>query len=203
MKIEIVFLIGIIIAVLLVIILILGLRAESRSISGTIYPPIKAGLFNYSCVDRPCGQGLICDSEFNVCKLDVGAECTTGSKCVTGSYCAGTCISDMDQPSAMTGLTGGYCPCDYNTHSCVNGICLSLYECSINNDCVTGSCINGMCSSRADNGMNCINDSQCNSSNCSLGICQIPGATTGEIGSYCTDTCNGVLICDTGVCRLP
>lgn len=203
MKIEVVFLIVTIIAVLVVIILIIGLRAISSSIRATVYPPLAKAEFNYSCLDRPCNSGFVCDPQFNLCKLDVGQPCLVSSDCATGNYCSGVCVPRDISPSAITGVTGGNCPCNYNTHSCIDGACLSLTSCVSDSDCVTGSCNGGLCATREQNGSSCVNNSQCASFNCSLGICQIPGVETGVIGSQCVGGCNGILICDSGFCRLP
>lgn len=202
-NIGIVFLITIIFAVLLTIILIVASRSIYQSRSSIIYPPLIEGEFNYSCTNRPCGYGYICDPQFNLCRLDLGQPCQSSNDCITGSYCAGTCISKVIPPSAITGITGDNCPCNYNTHSCVNGICLSKTTCSIDQDCITTSCINGTCSGLFDNGTLCEYNAQCSSYNCSNGVCQMSGVVTGTIGSSCQFDCNYPLVCDNGICRLP
>jgi hypothetical protein len=161
--------------------------------------------FNYDCTIIPCGEGLECDPQLRMCKLQDGQPCNNRYDCLTDSYCNGTCTSRDGIIQAYTGVTGDPCPCDYRTHICVDGRCLSISSCSNNEDCASGTCSNGTCVKLLMNGQVCDDNIECQSGNCSNGYCQIRGLETGQIGSMCDndEMCNGLLTCRNGSCRIP
>lgn len=199
--------------ILMILIIIILLIAASIIIIRLLFysiPPQSAvntspGQLNYNCGSNECDVGLVCDPELRVCKLADGEACNNAYECLTTSYCNLTCTSRDGTMQAVTGVTGDPCPCDYRTHACIDGRCLSLTSCSVDSDCVSGLCNSGTCSLLLENGDNCNDDLDCRSTNCSAGICQIRGIETGQIGSICTNDsmCNNPLICNNGACRIP
>lgn len=153
------------------------------------------GYVNYRCTeDSQCANGLSCDSNLKLCKGNVGYKCTNAYSCVTGLYCLNTCKDPSVTP---------YCPCDYNSQVCVNGVCKSFAGCSQDSDCVSGVCNNGQCANRTYNGGSCTQNTDCISNNCSKGICQLPDQVTGNLTTYCNGNsdCNEGLSCINGTCQ--
>lgn len=203
--IEWVILLIVIILILVIVTIIIVVRFIFYSGSQQPVSQSNPAPFNYDCTIIPCAEGLQCDPELRMCKLQDGEECNNRYDCLTGSYCNGTCTSRLGTMQAITGITGDPCPCDYRTHVCVNGQCLSIGSCSINEECASGACVNGRCSQLLDNGEYCTDDVECRSGNCSSNYCQMRGLQTGQLGSICVNsgTCNGLLVCNDGSCRIP
>lgn len=161
----------------------------------------NTGTFLAPCLsNNSCLNGLICDPTSNLCKLIDGTICTQGSDCLSTSFCSGRCT---------TGQTGGindFCPCDvgnicinnkntgYNT--CKGGVNVS---CTSNSDCASGFCsVQGepvvpcdgtscVCTAGLPLAAVCVNNSDCESQNCSNGFCQPKHIISGTVGSYCTN----------------
>lgn len=166
---------------------------------------ISGGSFGYRCqTDGDCNSNMICDPQFNVCKMNAGSACESYYDCATGFYCSGVCLSEDTPNTVDTGIIGYPCPCFYDNQECVDGKCLSISSCSENSDCVSGLCQNGLCFRLSPNGGYCDNDNQCESGNCSNNICQVVNITSGGLGASCIDNsqCNSGLSCRNGRCQI-
>lgn len=195
----------VIIIVLVVAVTIIIIRLLFFSVS--TQPATNLGLaqLNYNCTENECDDGMICDPELRVCKLDYEQRCNNRYECRSESYCNLVCTSRDEVTHITSGITGDPCPCDYRTHVCVDGRCLSLYDCELHADCASNVCNYGECANLLPNGAACSEDIECESANCSQSICQMRGLETGQIGSTCNsdEMCNGLLVCMSDVCRIP
>lgn len=134
----------------LVIVIILLVIVINRTKNMQIYNYINSpyiGYIGYNCeVDSDCSNNLVCDPSRKTCVNKNYEKCQNKYECLSNSYCSGLCIPNTIMPSALTGNIRDPCPCNYDSQSCVNGICLSLTSCINNYDCVSGKCVNSYCS---------------------------------------------------------
>lgn len=98
----------------IIVLIVFALRPASGGGEGTG----TQGQLNGACFSNgTCTIGLICDSTNNICKKDVGVECSSNSECVSGSLC-----------------NGGTCKLTYNQ------VCFNDNECIFPGTCPEGVC---------------------------------------------------------------
>lgn len=188
-------LVTIILLIILVVIYYVALtwpRATTATTRSTTSPYKTTPTFGMSCSDSaPCGGGFTCDG--GTCKRVLGQPCTSLDQCESSAtFCNGLCgngaIGDFNQP----------CPCNEGLQ-CVSEdgvlVCKGATGtmCTSNNDCASKVCTTSglaspayLCAPGLPLGHQCSDNDECNSGNCSVGICQYGGVVTGQYGAYCS-----------------
>lgn len=185
------------IIVVFVLFLIIGVELNSEPNAGVT---LINNDFLGSCATNTCAVPYVCDGTSYICKLPVGAPCTSAGECVAGSFCSGLCVT------GLTGQLNQYCPCNpvnvCTPQSDGSNVCKGRggVPCTANSDCASGFCVStasadtaasGLCAAGSPNAYPCRVNGDCASGNCSSGFCQAPGFVSGQAGSACAGTCVG------------
>lgn len=172
---------------------------------------LSSGAFGQECSSSTdCGTGLSCDYLTFTCKRSTGNPCTFSSDCTYINNCSSKGLCQLVNPTGGTGGTGStgntgsyvFSPC-LSGDSCLGGSltgntdmssCICLYidgaSCTSNEQCDSFNCTGGICQSGTPNGYPCSTNSDCQSNNCSNKFCQASGIVSGTTGAAClTSTC--------------
>jgi hypothetical protein len=158
----------------------------------------KNGEFLFTCNEYQCDDGYTCDSNYLICKKDVGYDCNNFLECANDLFCSGICAT------GPTGSLNAFCPCIPGETTCVNiSDTTNEKNCRLNvgkpctkiTECASNNCSGGICVAGYINSAPCKISRECASSFCSktpgeaIGYCQNPGIISSSRGSACKGEC--------------